>query len=806
MGLRLIDEKRAIATLVLGAGAGPVERHAAEELQTHLEQIAGTRLPVADASPRDEPAVLLGRTPEVERLLGDFDWSALKEDGIVVRTVGDRLVLAGATPRGTLYAVYELLENVLGCRWLTKSSSVIPKRLQLTIEPLDITYVPPFRYREPFFSVACDADWAARNRANGSFFPLDEKRGGKISYAGFVHTFYALVPPEEHFKTHPEYFSELDGVRVDVGGQLCLTNPELIGVVTDKARQWLREQPDARILSISQNDWNGNCQCVHCRAMDEREGSPSGALVRFVNAVAERLEPEFPHVLFDTIAYTYTVAPPREARPRKNVIIRLCQIAPCCDGHPLEACDMNRDFIGYLKRWGEISHEVFIWDYFTNFWHYFLPFPNLDAILADVPVLARAGVTGMFAQGDGTPAKGSGEFAELRAYLFAKLLWDPYRDGKAVIKEFAELYYGPAAQPILEYIEKLHQQVRGKPIHFNLFSPPDQAYLNPQMIAEAERLFDDAERHVVNDPERLERVRTARLPLQYLKIRDGLVFTVKGNRYEPADPRQAQIANDFYARAAASGAGALRELGQSIDIEAKNVQGCDVVHLENDGLKLTVVPALGGRILRLRKGDGADWMHWPLPRESDLPFAGGYEEYSEQHYRSPGWSDVFDAKVSGSSVELSAKLKNGLTLTRRYALENGALRIRSTLTNHRERPITATLRAHPEFDPGDWSRAAVRLRNADGRAIERQPWQQEEGRDGSLWLRSADLPAGRWSLRRAGGDELAIEFYPGSVEQCLLSWDKPLGIVRFDMYTASQSLDTGQSLMLEQRWVPAFAT
>ena len=47
-----------------------------------------------------------------------------------------------------------------------------------------------------------------------------------------------------------------------------------------------------------------------------------GPLLRAVNAIAAAVEPEFPHVAIDTLAYQYTRAAPRVTVPRPNVIVR----------------------------------------------------------------------------------------------------------------------------------------------------------------------------------------------------------------------------------------------------------------------------------------------------------------------------------------------------------------------------------------------------------------------------------------------------------------------------------------------------
>ena len=125
-----------------------------------------------------------------------------------------------------------------------------------------------------------------RNRLNGKYSLATEEWGGKIDYQGFVHTFNGLVPPEEHFATHPEYFSEIDGQRVGERSQLCLTNPDVLRVATETVYRWIAENPAASIISVSQNDWHNYCQCANCSALAEKEGSQSGPLLHFVNGIA----------------------------------------------------------------------------------------------------------------------------------------------------------------------------------------------------------------------------------------------------------------------------------------------------------------------------------------------------------------------------------------------------------------------------------------------------------------------------------------------------------------------------------------
>ena len=111
---------------------------------------------------------------------------------------------------------------------------------------------------------------------------LDEERGGKVAYYPFVHSFFTLIPPEEFFKTHPEWFSLVDGERTLVGRfkrtQLCLTNEQMIQQAIKTVKQWIQAHPEANIISISQNDGPGGwCECEHCAALEASQGGVHSA-------------------------------------------------------------------------------------------------------------------------------------------------------------------------------------------------------------------------------------------------------------------------------------------------------------------------------------------------------------------------------------------------------------------------------------------------------------------------------------------------------------------------------------------------
>ncbi len=543
--------------IIVGASATPVERHAAAELQSHLRLIGNADLPlVTDADTRQPREIWVGASnrwsPERENLS-----NAPGAEGFIIRTGIDHLLIAGEGRRGTLYAVYEFLERYLDCRWYTPDVSRVPRQERIEVGPIDLRQTPAFEYREPYAFEAMDPDWAARNKCNGHFPAFAAQHGGGVRYAlPFVHTFNELVPVEKHFDAHPEYFSEVKGVRVKHETQLCLSHPEVLALSVARIREWLAANPGVSIVSVSQNDWDNPCQCAACRAVDAEEGNYSGSLIRFVNRIAEAIEADHPHVAIDTLAYQYTRKPPRCVRPRPNVIVRLCTIE-CCFSHPLETCGekmllkqqrgTGATLAEDLAAWGRICQRVYIWDYVTNFANYVLPFPNLGVLAANLRLFARHHVKGVFEQGANPPG-GGGEFAGLRAWVLARLLWNPEADADALIAEYLSGVYGRGGAPLLRYVQALQQLVREKNLHASIYDRPDSAYLTPDLLALAGTCFDEAEK-LAEDEAVLARIKRARLPIRFAQL-----------AALPLDaPGRARLLEEFAADATAAGITQLSE-------------------------------------------------------------------------------------------------------------------------------------------------------------------------------------------------------------------------------------------------------
>ena len=232
-------------------------------------------------------------------------------------------------------------------------------------------------------------------------------------------------------------------------GSSVSPTPDVLRIGIEPVERWIAEHPDVKIISVSQNDWTGWCECDNCRRVEQEEGGVhQGPLLRYVNALAAAIEKNHPDKLIDALACWYTEDPPAKVRPRRNVRIRLCPIGTCV-AHPFEQCKYDAYFMKNLRAWSKITDQLYI---NTNFSHYLAPCPDFDELAADIPMYKRHGVVGLFREGN-TSGEGGGENAELRSYVMAKLLWDVNTDVQKAIDEFHTAFYGGAAKPMREYFD-----------------------------------------------------------------------------------------------------------------------------------------------------------------------------------------------------------------------------------------------------------------------------------------------------------------------------------------------------------------
>lgn len=500
--------------IVVAKDASQSELTAAEELQEYIYRISGAKLALIneDKAADYKRYIFVGYSPEFGEKLG-VERPEDGDEGFTYRSVGDDLWIYGGKQRGTMYGVYSFLENELGVRWYTKSCTKVPEHNTWSFKKLNHSETPAVGIRQMDYFDSQDAAFLAHNKVNSIWNSQVNDYGNLVGYWG-CHTFDALVASNKYFATHPEYFSLRGGERKP-HTQLCLTNPDVLRLCTEGMLQTIKNNPNYWVYSLSQNDNQEYCQCEKCTEIANRYGGQSGLLLWFVNQVADVVKEHHPDKHISTFAYQYTRGVPTGITPRDNVVIRLCSIE-CCFGHPLSECDHNKPFMEDIRKWKDVAGKLFIWDYVTNFRQYLAPFPNFNVLAPNIKTFIDHNVIGIYEEGQYQSTGGS--FADLRAWVLNKLLWNPEQDTMALVDDFIGGYYGAAAPYVKEYFDLCHKQLKDDMV-LDIYYVENHPIFSEEFLKRANELVDKACEAVENESDELKyRVDLVRLQMKYLHL------------------------------------------------------------------------------------------------------------------------------------------------------------------------------------------------------------------------------------------------------------------------------------------------
>lgn len=474
-------------SIYLAPDATPAEQNAAQELKAGLKKIFALNAPILRKSP-EKALFWVGHSQEAGQALQIKDFSTLKPDEIILKKVNGKQILLGERPRGTLYAVYEFLERAYGVRFWTAEAEFWPKHKEFFLPETDHRYAPVFVRRFVYYDLSRKTPFSVKlrtNRYNGG-----PRWGDREYIIGFVHTFGYFVPAKKHFKDHPEWFAFRSGKRVS-NCQLCLSNKEMRKFFVEAVLKELRKFPGSRVVSVTQNDGEQTpCLCKKCDELLKKLGSLTDVYMDFVNEVADAVAKEFPKVTVETLAYSFTIDPPKTVVPRKNVLIRFC---PGKSDNSRPIAHAANDSKGNLFRvWKKYGNPLAVWTYETDFKRFYLPFPNWQGLTQDLRFYAEQGVVDVFQQG--SYAGPAADLSDLRVWLLGKLQWNPFLDPQKLIKEFAEGYYGKAAPYILAYIKHMSEKAspgKNKLLLFNL---------DREVLLKGRAILLEGEKAVASDP------------------------------------------------------------------------------------------------------------------------------------------------------------------------------------------------------------------------------------------------------------------------------------------------------------------
>lgn len=524
----LVSKGRAAAVIVVPTAALPVITLAAKELQSHVLASTGVEVPIASedalaSSPRGR--IFLGATRAATR--AGFDPGKLPRDAYRIRTIGDCAYVVGgdsdgdplhkslSTAVGTLFAVYEVLDDDMGVRWLWPGDSgqFVPKRNSFSIRDRNEIVRPRFRFCGLRTNRPLEILWLRRMRMHGA-------DGMKFGHA--FGDWGARYGSE-----HPEWFEmDAQGTR-HPGGSMCVSSPGLWKQIIDN--WWVDQQshPSLRTtVNVCENDRNGTCSCPKCLAWDGPEAAQprpsyyagshnvSRRYAHFASEVLKLARERDPSAEVTCYAYLNYVFDPAGLKLDPGVIAGY--VADVFYPRTPEDHEwVKRQWQG----WAESGASLFLRpNYLLN--GYCMPENWARQFADEFRFCERRGMMGS----DFDSLNGQWSTMGPVLYVAGRLHAKPRTPVDGILKEYYS-GFGPAARPVQAYWEYWEQYTREHTdvlqdgtAHWTTY--PKDVYIRfpIESFAPADRLLAEAERAASSDPNAAAKVAFLRAGLDHARL------------------------------------------------------------------------------------------------------------------------------------------------------------------------------------------------------------------------------------------------------------------------------------------------
>ncbi len=482
---------------------------AANELQTYIEKITGTTLPVVTQPTKGVPVqIYVGQSAHTDRLNVKDDglkydafrmvsgpsWlillgrdSDFQEPHTYIKS-GERgqqnyeewdkltggtfdnpmaaapyydfnpgLKLSASDQRGSLNAVYEFL-RMQGVRWFSPGEigEVVPRAASIAVPKLDTTVRPDF----PLRNLSIMYNDFGRGSADYIMWQLRLGVGGGKELVGIGSGFgHGMRNVHCRNKAHPEWFALLEGKRATNTaygqGEPCLSSEGLYEATLKYAQALSRIYPDQRMIDLGPIDGYGNlCQCDLCKDKGTFDrgwnGRMSDYVWGFVNRVATELYKTNPDRVVNMVAYSgYQLPPLNIEKMSPNVTVTICRWRS-------EFGDKEKrdGFRKLTESWLEKlpSKEIYIWDYYLHS----RPNGSWEGVPVYFPHLIAEDLSYL-------KGKSKGEFIEIQEYWRdSKLKWSAMAANHLNVYVTAQLYWNADQNldaVLADYYEKFYGPV-----------------------------------------------------------------------------------------------------------------------------------------------------------------------------------------------------------------------------------------------------------------------------------------------------------------------------------------------------------
>ena len=532
----VVDNGRPTAVVCVAGNASSAAQFAAKEIAKYVEAMTGAKL-----------KVVVGRTVGGARIEIDDAAKGLGREEFRIETKGGVLSLSGGSPRAALYAAYELLEH-FGCGFWSPFNETVPSAKSLSVESAwKVQSKPAIPWRQVHSQYGYKIPWKPKLRINGRMWTeaTPANLGGSDSMAmgqslaGLNHG----DAEKRLFAEHPDWFAWREKEKARTMRQMCTSNDEVVDAIVAKIRSRYKANPsNISYESVSLRDNDKICQCDKCRRLVKKHESTAAPIFDCANRVAKAIAKDLPNVRIVVLAYWVSQTPPKGMSLEPNVVVcwarlRNFAVPPSkVPGHDAK-----------LNKWRELAKgNVVIWDYNVQFRGYLLPAPIIDMMGPGFREYAEKGIKGVMVQMAGFGAALM-DFAELRTWLCAKLMWNPAQDEHKLMRDWCDGACGAGSTAVKEWLE-IRRKARDRKRSYGPYDPDSLHVFTPKELVKGYVLMQEALKATEGDARthaQVRRISLAPLTAVICNYNRGVLMAAKAEKV-PLPPRD-KLVDEFEA-------------------------------------------------------------------------------------------------------------------------------------------------------------------------------------------------------------------------------------------------------------------
>jgi hypothetical protein len=473
-GILLVQDGNSDFRIIPSANASTIEVFAGQELQGYVAQSSGAFLPMSDPyEPPLERRIFLGKSA-VEKLGLILDESTLGTDGFIIKTIGDRIAIAGYTPKGTLYGVYAFLEGI-GCRWLAPgvNGEVIPQKTNLVIPPLDSAQTPDILdrgFKSSFTTTFLNTDW--------------------IDWMGKNRLNLIMVESDMYGDLKRIASGEMQRRGIRAGVSFAFVNPK---ESTKKITDFIRTNPQVEILEIYPEDNKKNIDAMIMADSIMANNPEKKIFLRFSCDSIQNLK--------NAGNYEYSFEPVSR-----------------CYRHSLndKTCEINAKQRSCLQKLIKSGRWISLYEhYMASYDQNSIPFPILQTIYSDLKYISSFdGIKSAVTQCE----LGNWGTYGLNYYVFSKMSWNAKYELGWIVDDYCNKFFGSASNPMKRYFS-LWEDSMAKIDHISYIDPPELIVklLDETALKSLQTCLDNA-KSLSKDVMAYERIRKIQLSLDYTTL------------------------------------------------------------------------------------------------------------------------------------------------------------------------------------------------------------------------------------------------------------------------------------------------